>query len=357
MVLNNNDLACVSEAILRLYSKTTLENFPLVALEAISSIVPSEHSSFNQIDLQGGGVRIIMRPDMPRVQQLHPAFQEHFSEHPCWKHHTPHSDNLVRKTTDFVSQREFQELGIYREFYRHVDTRVQMIFYFDDNLANREIGIAINRLREFSERDRQLLSWLRPHLAQAHKNAVAFSNIQRRELSLQETLAGLSRGLVNLNSDGRITWLTPKAMQLLGGYFPGMMEHGDRLPEALERWSKMTLSRLHPSSPAPRPFSVVKDHSRLTVVFQRPSQGDILLLLTEEQDLAGIAAVQDLRLTKRETEVMRWITEGKSNPEIAVILGLSIRTVHKHVEHVMKKLGVETRNAVTRRVLELNGVL
>jgi DNA-binding CsgD family transcriptional regulator len=50
-------------------------------------------------------------------------------------------------------------------------------------------------------------------------------------------------------------------------------------------------------------------------------------------------------LTSREREVIHWVREGKRDSEIAVILGLSSRTVEKHVGHILEKLGVETRTA------------
>jgi DNA-binding CsgD family transcriptional regulator len=50
-------------------------------------------------------------------------------------------------------------------------------------------------------------------------------------------------------------------------------------------------------------------------------------------------------LSLREGEVLEWVTAGKRNGEIATILGLSRRTVEKHVQHIMKKLHVETRTA------------
>lgn len=50
-------------------------------------------------------------------------------------------------------------------------------------------------------------------------------------------------------------------------------------------------------------------------------------------------------LTPRETEVLTWLARGKTNRDIAEILGMSHRTVNKHLEHVFEKLGVETRAA------------
>jgi DNA-binding CsgD family transcriptional regulator len=60
-------------------------------------------------------------------------------------------------------------------------------------------------------------------------------------------------------------------------------------------------------------------------------------------------------LTEREGQVLHWLAEGKSNPEIAVILGASPRTVGKHVEHVFSKLGVESRTAALLCIMEILG--
>jgi DNA-binding CsgD family transcriptional regulator len=56
-------------------------------------------------------------------------------------------------------------------------------------------------------------------------------------------------------------------------------------------------------------------------------------------------------LTRRETEVLRWVAAGKTDREIAMLLSCSPRTVHKHLQRVYAKLGVETRTAAVMRVL------
>ena len=64
---------------------------------------------------------------------------------------------------------------------------------------------------------------------------------------------------------------------------------------------------------------------------------------------AGIASEagtsSGLALTAREAEVMAWVARGKTNRDVAEILGMSPRTVNKHLEHIFEKLGVETRTA------------
>ena len=54
-------------------------------------------------------------------------------------------------------------------------------------------------------------------------------------------------------------------------------------------------------------------------------------------------------LTPREREVLAWVAAGKTNRDIAAILGASTRTVEKHLERVYEKLGVETRTAAAMR--------
>lgn len=54
-------------------------------------------------------------------------------------------------------------------------------------------------------------------------------------------------------------------------------------------------------------------------------------------------------LTRRETEVLRWVAAGKADLQIAAIVGASVRTVHKHLENAYVKLGVENRTAAAMR--------
>jgi DNA-binding NarL/FixJ family response regulator len=60
-----------------------------------------------------------------------------------------------------------------------------------------------------------------------------------------------------------------------------------------------------------------------------------------------------LGLTPRVAETLLWLTQGKTNGEIASILGNSESTVKKHVLEIFDKLGVETRTAASLRGLEV----
>jgi DNA-binding CsgD family transcriptional regulator len=59
-----------------------------------------------------------------------------------------------------------------------------------------------------------------------------------------------------------------------------------------------------------------------------------------------------LLLTPREREIMRWVGEGKSNWEVAKIVGCVEQTVKKHLQRIYRKLGVENRTAAANCLRE-----
>lgn len=58
-------------------------------------------------------------------------------------------------------------------------------------------------------------------------------------------------------------------------------------------------------------------------------------------------------LTPRETEVALWLAQGKTNSEIGIILGAPVRTVEKHVERILRKMGAENRASAALAVAEI----
>jgi|SRR4051794_825049 DNA-binding NarL/FixJ family response regulator len=70
-------------------------------------------------------------------------------------------------------------------------------------------------------------------------------------------------------------------------------------------------------------------------------------------DFSSPQPLLSLGLTPRVAEVLLWVAQGKTNPEIATILGISEQTVKKHMMDVLATLGVETRTAATLRALEI----
>ena len=70
-----------------------------------------------------------------------------------------------------------------------------------------------------------------------------------------------------------------------------------------------------------------------------------LLILRERITQILPGPLESLGLTGRQAQVLAWLAQGKTNPEIAAILAISPNTVARHVEAIFAELGVETRTA------------
>ena len=70
-------------------------------------------------------------------------------------------------------------------------------------------------------------------------------------------------------------------------------------------------------------------------------------------DFSSAEPLVQLGLTPRAAETLLWLSQGKTNSDIATILGITESTVKKYVQEIFEKLGVETRGAATVRTLEI----
>ncbi len=152
-------------------------------------------------------------------------------------------------------------------------------------------------------------------------------------------------------ADGRILWQTPLARQLLLAH---AICDDQRLGGAVIDWLQAQ-AVVHATGGKPQPLMLARHGRRLVVALHETSAAtggesggddEWLLVMSESSDESTIEALGlAFKLTAREAEVLYWVVQGKTNRDIGDILGTSPRTVHKHLEHVFGKLGVETRTA------------
>ncbi|RTL55167.1 MAG: response regulator transcription factor [Rhodocyclaceae bacterium] len=150
--------------------------------------------------------------------------------------------------------------------------------------------------------------------------------------------------------DLRLVWETPYARRLLDQYFP---EAGFLLPAAAAQWLR-GIAQWEPWPTGLAPLTIPRETRRLLFVpLELNQDGALMLTLREESDELRLDnLMQALGLTRRESEVLYWLTRGKTNRDIGDILGTSPRTVNKHLEHVFVKLGVETRTAAAALAMQ-----
>ncbi len=156
----------------------------------------------------------------------------------------------------------------------------------------------------------------------------------------------VSHAAVSLRADGTPMWQTKQAGDWLTHYFPGESITQRDLPATVRDWLQQALV----SGTELVPLSVVRDAMALHLSLSRRRHELLLLLEEKPVGVEGGVSLEQYQLTPREIDVLGWVAKGKTNRDIGEILGMSPRTVNKHLEHIYVKLGVETRSAAAALV-------
>jgi DNA-binding CsgD family transcriptional regulator len=351
--LTQRDLRALGACVTEIYALLDLDTFREHVVRAISKIVPAEVITYTEIGRRGQPTVRVLHPARAVPSDLMRAFEHHRHEHPLIKHFGGNPPGRAAKISDFLTRREFHRLGLYDEFFRQVGVEHQMVIGLPAP-SPRVVGVALNRSGlDFSERDRLLLSALRPHIVQAFGNAEAFSQVKGEMTLVLQGLEEIGRGIVLLGPDGGIRSATRLARQWMTAYFGQRAVRAKHLPEALQRWVRFQGKAVSSSDDvfsARKPLVVEGQDGRL-VVRLIPASGGGLLLLERRHTAQSPASFESLGLSRREAEVLSWVAQGKTDAVIGTILSLSPRTVAKHLEHIYQRLGVENRSAAVALAL------
>lgn len=255
MRLSLTDFDLLQRAILELHKLRSIAAFKAALPAVLSKVIPADCFfllEYDELSPRANRARLVSKtdpearitPDMVRYSE------SAFFTHPFSQYLARTGDVAPLKISDFYNRRQFRNSEVYRHFYKAMESEA-LIATALMSPAQRRVGcFNLARRKDFSERDRLLLTLLRPHIQLAQHNA--------------------------------------------------------------EQWTVWMKSNRSSRS------------NRSTNA-----------------------------LTPRETEIARWLAAGKSNPEIALILNSKPRTVEKHMERIMEKLGVENRT--TAAVLLAHG--
>jgi len=180
----------------------------------------------------------------------------------------------------------------------------------------------------------EMLARIRVHLANA-----------RMTQSARAALDVSGRFLLAVNRQGAVLWVTPQAQKILSDNLAPGATGVLVLPPPMLQWlERAQENRTGSKMPATVAFP---ENERLRLQYMgQLGPNEFLLRLAKESSTSMPAEFSsELGLTSREGEVLSWLAKGKTNRDIAQILGLSPRTVDKHLEQIYAKLGVENRTA------------
>jgi DNA-binding CsgD family transcriptional regulator len=216
-----------------------------LVMPGLARLVGCDVMTYNEIGPGAGQVFYSDHPAGFLNPATIPVFAEHVDEHPLVTHMRATGDTEPVMISDFVGRREFHNLGIYSEFFRHIPVEHQIAFSLPGG-NGQVVGIALSRAqKDFTETDRAVLSAMAGPLNRA----------MRRGRSRHQATSALAEA----DSD----------------------------------------------------------------------------------------AMADL--TDREQQVLELAAQGRTNQAIARTIGVSPRTIAKHLEHAYRKLGVTSRAAAVYR--------
>jgi DNA-binding CsgD family transcriptional regulator len=267
-----------------------------------------------------------------------PLIQKHLLEHPNLKAHRSLGQSIfVAKTTDSMSQRELDQTPLFRDAYRHMGARYQIALFLESPIfGSCSISFARNS-RDYSDEQVNAIRDISGHLL------VAFARLNRIE-RLEQALSS-ARSLYFRTTWTGAVWcyaaVEDATSEKIQDRFGGSREKFT-IPQSLAKYFSQSLENT--------PVTIMDNRGSRWQLTIRPAGHEKAILLEPDPHEAVLSSYPDL--TRREKETAHWIGEGKSNAEISIILGISPKTVDKHVENLYRKVGVESRLALAKRMFD-----
>jgi|GEM_PF-3903411 len=243
------------------------------------------------------------------------------------------TDREVSAISDVLSTREWQR----RDMYHFASPFVRM----EDSLGT-DVRISpgttfstcvIRDGRNFRDGDRDGLHLMIPHflnILEMNENALLGSD--RFHILQLQSLPGSIRGLHRLLRE-----LLKVCSTVSGDLAEWILHH-------------RTMGLASPQSQSFR-----SPASACTAVFIPPGRQREGAVALRCQPVADVFFATHGLLTRRENEVGHWLCVGKTNAEIAIILGITAGTVKRHLENIYEKLGAPNRVSAARMIRESRG--
>ena len=265
----------------------------------------------------------------------------------------------TRRWSDTVSLRKFRQSALYHDLFRPLGVRGQLGSAFP---VTEKVSIALgfNRaLSDFTREEVALVKAFVPHVRQLVLRMIGRQEVANA-LALREHAREAGAALI-VDENAKVWFANDAARKLLADYFPDgspgpdanpgelplrlrAFLRGKLPPDATLTIDQVTRRLVCTAGPLTRWRGVPLPawmHSSLEPRLVR------CVRLQERCESTLVRRLQGLGLTPRESEVLRWLMEGKRNHEIALILGANPNTIRTHVQQRVGKAGC--RNPHCRR--------
>jgi DNA-binding CsgD family transcriptional regulator len=306
--------------------------------QLLREAVPADVGSYNEFDDDPSQVWWTSDPHLQVHDDLGAKFAELSPQNPVLAHQAGTGDGRPRRLSDFITRAQFHKTRLYQEVYRHLDVE----YLLGLTLPSRPpvvIGLGLTRggVVDFTDTDVALMAAARPHLIQAYRQAELASTRNATIAALEAGLEALGVPALVADGSGRVTMATPLARRLLARRLGATGSTSQLATEVRDALAQ----RRAAGTPATEPLRLADGDGGVTLrVLRGPEQATDLLIVEPGDAGLNVVALQGLGLTRREAEAVRWIALGRRGGDVARLMGISPRTVEKHLENAYGKLGV-----------------
>jgi len=323
--------------------------FARAGVAALPGIVPSELTTLSVCDLATGRRRVVGNPGEALTPGDIAAFDRHFFLHPLVRFHRGHPRGGAHRISDSLTAAEFRNSALYSDYYRRIgiDRAVAVPILVSGATL---VSFVLNRKgRDFSDDEITLLDWLCGGLSDLYRNVIELQRAVAAMAELRTIAEADGWTLVRLDGERRVRDLPARAAVVLADACPGRgLRSGGPLPPAIDAWLRRSTAGGAPWLALP-PLVLAAPRGRVTLRAVPEFGNGLAWTLLVRHEPCQRTAAGGGTLTRREQEILAWVAAGKADRQIAAIVGSSVRTVQKHLEHVYVKLGVENRTAAAMR--------
>jgi len=330
-----------------LWGIDSLQEFRCALLDQLHSLVGCELASYNEIGGSPEETFVVADPaetlELGELNGQLERFGELVVQNPLAAHSLRTGDTHARRMSDFIGQRELHALELYDCIYRHLRVDYQIAFTVPS--YGQLIGITLSREAcDFDARELALLDGVRrvalPVHGALHERARAAAVL--RAVEAQD---GGGQAILLVQASGALQPAHARAERLLAA-----LQREAGATQLLRRWMREQ-RRVCQRGTTPLRLKLGERSLEARYVHCGADALDALNVRVLEEP--ALPALGELGLTRRQAEVLQRVWKGASNAEIALALSISEHTVRHHLEHIYRRLGVDSRTEAAHAVSKL----
>lgn len=317
----------------------------------LRDLVDGDVTVWNEISAEGNINYASTFPDFGEQfwNRLAPSIASNIQQHPFALDYLRSRPMLhASRWSDYPSYKSFLKSELYNEPFNVWDCKHVCIGAVKSS-RDAHLAFQVNRAKgNFRLKDLQIFQVLIPHFSVAYQRLRTLDSIERSILS---NLAGdnidsvfwLSLGpslhIKNASSNAITTITNNIAKPETAFQLPHELR--ERLRSFVGAWGKNKIS----DSNRTASFKITSGSNQFTFEFQQLEAQGFQLTGRQRMSSDHSLLARSLReqLSNREYEICLWACKGKTNPEIAIILGIRVKTVEKHLTSIFRKLAIPDR--------------